>query len=188
MTEEPDPSQQYADLYVPEDEDPRSQFDDTGDERTILTGYLRWQRETLVLKCEGLDAEQLARRAIPPSRMSLLGMIRHLSDVERYWWRQVMAGLDAPRRYRSPEEPDGEWTNAVADTAMVEEAWSLWREEVAWGDRFVADAADFDVLSVGDPDEPANLRSIVVHLIEEYARHIGHADILREQIDGRVGQ
>ena len=82
-----------------------------------------------------------------------------------------------------------EWTNAVADPAMVEEAWSLWREEVAWGDRFVAEAPDFDVLSKRDRDaEPANLRSILVHLIEEYARHIGHADILREQIDGRVGQ
>ena len=189
MTEAADPSQHYADLYLPEDEDPRVDVSPTGDERELLPGYLQWQRETFVLKCEGLDAEQLARQSLPPSRISLLGLIRHLSDVERYWFRDVMAGLDAPRRYRSPDDIDGEWTGALADPALVDEAWARWREEAAWGDRFIAEATDFDVLSRRERDGGRlNLRTVVLHLIEEYARHIGHADILREQIDGRVGQ
>ena len=128
-------------------------------------------------------------RSLPPSRMSLLGLIRHLSDVERYWFRDVMAGLDAPRRYRSPDDIDGEWTGALADPALVDEAWARWREEAAWGDRFITEAADFDVLSRRELDGGRlNLRTVVLHLIEEYARHIGHADILREQINGHVGQ
>jgi hypothetical protein len=170
----------WQDMFVAPDEDPRS---DTGwvSERDNLTGFLRDYRLTLELKCAGLDAEQMARQSVPPSNMSLLGLVRHLAGVERYWFRIYFANQDVPRLFRS----DGrtEW-DVAPDPAMVDEAWRAWREEVAFAEHYVESAPDLEV--VGKDGE--NLRCILVHLIEEYARHMGHADFLRERIDGRVGQ
>jgi uncharacterized damage-inducible protein DinB len=157
-------------------------------ERATLLGYLRRYRLTMELKCADLDAAQLARRSVPPSTMSLLGLIRHMADVERNWFRRVMAQADAPPLYWSEEVPDADWLGAVADPAVVDDAWRAWRDEVAFAEKFVADSPDLDIKGINrDGTRPA-LRSVLVHMIEEYARHCGHADLLRERIDGRVGQ
>jgi uncharacterized damage-inducible protein DinB len=167
---------------------PRRRETIEGDERTLLTEYLRSHRLTLELKCSGLDAEALARRAVEPSTLSLLGLVRHMADVERGWFRRVMAGRDDPRLFSSPTDRDGDFDGAVADPTVVAEAFAAWREEWAFTDRFVADAPDLDVK--GDIDGTGRmitLREVLVHMIEEYARHNGHADLLRERIDGRIG-
>ena len=176
-----------ADLFVDPENDPRENGPTLGDERATLTEYLRWQRATLELKCAGLDAADLARRSVEPSTMSLLGLVRHMADVERNWFRRVMAGQDAPPHFYSDTNPDGDFDGAVPDPAVVVEAWEAWRAEVAFTDQFVAEAPDLDV--TGDSRQgPVSLREVLVHMVEEYARHNGHADLLRERIDGRVGQ
>ncbi len=150
--------------------------------------FLRDQRLTLEIKCSGLDAEAMAARSVPPSTMSLLGLVRHVADVERSWMRRFMAGLDAPPLFWSPEDRDGDFDNATADPALVEEAWAAWRAECAFTDAYVAAAPDLDVPGVRPDSMHPTLRQVLVHLIEEYARHLGHADLLRERIDGRIGQ
>jgi uncharacterized damage-inducible protein DinB len=178
-----------ADVFVEDpSQDPREGGPRVGDERTTVMEYLRCQRLTLELKCSGLDAEQLARRSVEPSTMSLLGLVRHLADVERGWMRRTMAGLDAPSVFSDPEHRDGDFDGAVPDPAVVDEAWRVWREECAFTDRFVAEADDLGMVSDRHHDGPVSLRVVLVHLVEEYARHNGHADLLRERIDGRVGQ
>ena len=178
----------YPDMWVDPGEDPRESRDDLTDERSTLREYLRAYRLTLEMKCADLDAESLARRSVPPSTMSLLGLIRHLADVERYWFRHVMAGMDSSRLYGSDGDREADWTGAVADPKVVAEAWAAWRGEVAFADRFVEQAGDLEVTGRRSDSRPIQLREVLVHMIEEYARHCGHADLLRERIDGRVGQ
>jgi uncharacterized damage-inducible protein DinB len=173
----------WWDMFVHPDDDPRTDGGFTG-ERATLVGYLRDQRLTLELKCAGLDAADLARRSVEPSNLSLLGLVRHLADVERTWFRRRLAGQDAPPHYRSEAGRDWDFDGAVPDPEVVAEAWETWRAEVAFADRFVAEAPDLDL--VGKDGDV--LREVLVHMIEEYARHNGHADFLRERIDGRVGQ
>ena len=174
--------------FVDPEQDPRTEAPNLGNERGTLVGFLRWQRETVDLKCSGLDAEQLARRSVEPSTMSLLGLVRHMADVERGWFRRVMAGEDAPPIYRTEADRDACWNGAVADPAVVAEAWAAWRAEVAYADRFVAGAPDLDVTGDHPWEGPISLRTVLVHMIQEYARHNGHADLLRERIDGAAGQ
>jgi uncharacterized damage-inducible protein DinB len=157
-------------------------------ERATLVEYLRTYRLTMEMKCAGLDPVQLARRSVPPSTMSLLGLIRHMADVERHWFRRVMAQADAPPLYWSEDLPDADWLGAVADPALVDDAWRDWRDEVAFAEKFVADSPDLGVKGIYNDGDSVELRSVMVHMIEEYARHCGHADLLRERIDGRVGQ
>ena len=157
-------------------------------ERATLLDYLRAYRLTMEMKCSGLDAAQLARRSVPPSTMSLLGLIRHMADVERNWFRRVMARADAPPLYWSQDVPDGDWLGAVADPAVVDDGWRAWREEVDFAQKFVADSPDLGIKGTNQDGSSVALRSVLVHMIEEYARHCGHADLLRERIDGRVGQ
>jgi len=176
----------WSDMFVHPDEDPRSEGGFT-DERALLVEYLRDQRLTLELKCSGLDADALARRSVPPSNLSLLGLVRHMAEVERNWFRRRMAGEEAPRRYKSEVDPDGDFNGAVADPDVVAEAWAAWRAEVDFADRFVADAPDLG-LAARNPELEVTLREVLLHMVEEYARHNGHADFLRERIDGRVGQ
>jgi uncharacterized damage-inducible protein DinB len=120
--------------------------------------------------------------------MSLLGLVRHLADVERYWFRQVLSAEDAPRRFRTTEDHDAAFNDVRPDPAMVDEAWEAWREEVAGADRYFARCPDLGATApLPDEDEEIAVREVVMHMIEEYARHCGHADLLRERIDGRVG-
>ena len=176
------------DMFI--DPDPRSEPPPQGGELETLSGFLRWQRETLELKCSGLDAAGLARRSVDPSSMSLLGLLRHLADVERAWFRTFMADQDAPSRFSSREHPDGDFDGARPDEAVVAEAWQAWREEIAFADSFVAAAPGLELL--GKKEDAwrgkMSLRWVLTHMIEEYARHNGHADLLRERIDGAVGQ
>jgi uncharacterized damage-inducible protein DinB len=160
-------------------------------ERATLLYFLRRYRLAMELKCADLDAAQLASRSVPPSTMSLLGLIRHMADVERHWFRRVMAQSDAPPLYWSEDVPDADWLGAAADPALVDDAWQAWREEVAFAEKFVNDSPDLGVKSIKGVNRDGTsvaLRSVLVHMIEEYARHCGHADLLRERIDGRVGQ
>jgi uncharacterized damage-inducible protein DinB len=170
--------------------DPRTEKPTAASERDTLTGFLGWHRGTLELKCSGLDAEALARRAVEPSSMSLLGLVRHLADVERGWFRRYMAGQDAPPRFYSPEDPDGDFDGVRPDPALVAEAWQAWREEIAFTDEFIAAAPDLDLLGKREHRShgTVSLRWALNHLLEEYARHNGHADLLRERIDGAVGE
>ena len=169
------------------DADPREGSPSLGDERATLEEFLRCQRLTLQLKCEGLDAAQLARRAVEPSTMSLLGLVRHMAEVERGWFRRRFAGQNVPKRYQSEAEPDGDFDGAVADQAVVHEAWAAWREEIAFAEAFTR-SADLGFIGHDGAGNPISLRELLVHMIEEYARHNGHADLLRERIDGRIGQ
>ena len=178
------------DMFIEPERDPRPEPPTTGSERDTLTGFLSWHRGTLELKCSGLDAEALARRSVEPSSLSLLGLVRHMADVERGWFRRLMAGQDAPPRYYSAEEPDGDFDNVRPDPALVAEAWQAWREEIAFADQFIAAAPGLDLAGKREDKwrGPMSLRWVLNHMIEEYARHNGHADLLRERIDGAVGQ
>jgi uncharacterized damage-inducible protein DinB len=178
----------YRDMWVDPADDPRESSVETGDERSTVLDYLRRYRLTLDMKCADLDAEQLARRSVPPSTMSLLGLVRHMADVERYWFRQVMAGEDVSWRFRTPDDRDAAFNGAVADPTVVDEARRAWRDEVAYAEQVVASIPDLATCGTMRSGEPVQLRDVLVHMIEEYARHCGHADLLRERIDGRVGQ
>jgi uncharacterized damage-inducible protein DinB len=141
----------------------------------------------MLMKCADLDAEQLARRSVPPSTMSLLGLVRHMADVERNWFKRVMVGEHAPPLYYTKESPDDDWDGARADDELVADAWQAWRDEVSFAEEYVNRTEDLGTMG-SHHGEAVPLRDILVHMIEEYARHCGHADLLRECIDGRVGQ
>jgi hypothetical protein len=188
-------STRRADMFTadgrPSDDDPRENGPRLGDERVTLVESLRCQRLTLEMKCSGLDAEAMARRSVEPSTMSLLGLVRHLAEMERATFRLMMAGQDVPRLFGSG---DGDFDGAVPDPQVVAEAWDAWRGEVAFATRFVAEAPSLDITGDdplnqhGSGGGPMSLRDVLVGMIEEYARHMGHADLLRERIDGRIGQ
>ncbi|MFL6142193.1 MAG: DinB family protein [Labedaea sp.] len=156
------------------------------DERTMLASFLDYHRQTMEWKCSELSPAQLRERALPPSNMSLLGLVRHLADVERGWFRRTLGGEDAPRIYYSEEDPDGEFDN-VAD-ADVDEAFGTWRAECARSRELLAAAPDLEVDGTQRDGSKMSLRWIMLHMIEEYARHNGHADLLRERIDGATGE
>ncbi len=175
-------------MFIDPENDPREGGPTLGDERATLVEYLRCQRLTLELKCSGLGAADLARRCVDPSTLSLLGLVRHMADVERGWFRRVMAGQDAPPHFYSDTDPDGDFDSAAPDPALVAEAWETWRAEVAFAERFVAESPDLDVTGNEAWRGAMSLRWVLVHMVEEYARHNGHADLLRQRIDGAVGQ
>jgi uncharacterized damage-inducible protein DinB len=154
-------------------------------EREMLDAWLDYHRATLAVKCEGLTDDQLRARAVPPSSLSLLGLVRHMGEVERSWFRRVLGGEQAPPRYYSDENPDGDFDDVAG--AGVAEAFGYWRDECAHARERVAGAPSLDVTGTGRHGETYSLRWIMVHMIEEYARHNGHADLLRERIDGTVG-
>ncbi|KGN37980.1 DinB family protein [Knoellia subterranea] len=156
-------------------------------ERDNYVDYLDSRREAFARKCEGLAPEQLATRSVPPSTMSLLGMIRHLGEVERIWFRRWLVGEGDPGRLYGPRGADVDWDGAVADQALVDEAWTNWRDEVAFSKEWLAAHDDMDATVDCDHHGVLNVRDIVVHMIEEYAQHLGHADLLREAIDGQKG-
>lgn len=173
----------YPDMWSDPDEDPRDNASVTPDgELATLQDYLRSYRLTLLMKCEGLDAEQLARRSVPPSTMSLLGLLRHLAEVERDWRGWILPGDPPPKLYGAR---DADFDGAIAEQAMVDAAFADLAREQAATDAALAAHPD---LSVRLGRDAIAVRELLVHRIEEYARHCGHADLLRECIDGRVGQ
>ena len=173
----------YPDMWVDPDQDSRNTGGVSPDgELATLQDYLRDYRATLVMKCEGLSPEQLARRSVPPSSMSLLGLLRHMAEVERDWRSWVVSGEPEPRLYGGDE---ADFDGAIADPAIVDAAYAHLVREQAATDALLAEHPDLGE-RVG-PDGIA-IREILLHQVEEYARHCGHADLLRECIDGRVGQ
>lgn len=159
-------------------------------ELATLRRWLDDLREAVERKTADLDAEQLARRSVPPSTLSPLGLVRHLAQMEHYWFRKVLG--------RHPEEAqlfvvDGDWESqfdgAVADPAVVEEAFATWRATIAQADAFLDELPD-EALDVElDPgDRIATIRDVLQQVLKEYARHLGHLDLLRETIDGRTGE
>lgn len=173
----------YPDMWTDPDDDPRDSESPSPDgELATLQDFLTNYRLTLRMKCQGLDAEQLARRSVPPSTMSLLGLLRHLAEVERDWRNWISDGDPLPKLYG---RRDGDFDGAVPDQAEVDAAYAALEREQAATD--AALAAHPDLGERLGKDRIA-VRELLVHRIEEYARHCGHADLLRERVDGRVGQ
>jgi uncharacterized damage-inducible protein DinB len=158
------------------------------EERPMLVAWLEYHRATLALKCDGLADEQLRTRAVPPSTLSLLGLVRHMADVERTWFRGSLMGEVAAPHYWSDESPDGDFDEV--DHADVAADLATWQAEWDAARAIVEATPSLDELErrQGRPGGPVSLRWILVHMIEEYARHNGHADLLREQLDGAVGE
>lgn len=173
----------HPDMWLDAADDPR-ESDGPGaeGERATLEDYLRSYRLTLRLKCDGLDPAQLATRSVPPSTMSLLGLVRHLAEVERDWRNWITTGEPEPGLYG---EPDGDFLDAAGESSLVESAWADLGREQAATDAVLAPVED---LSTTLGRSRVVVRDLMVHRIEEYARHCGHADLLRECVDGRVGQ
>ena len=172
-------------MWVTPDQDPRTAGNPQGELATYRE-YLTNYRLTLGMKCDGLDAEQLAQRSVPPSTLSLLGLVRHMAKVEHSWFRRVLEQQDLPRLYFSEEDRDLDFNGAVGDDTVVAEAWEAWWREVVHA-RKVYEELDLDT-TVPVHGEATETRDIIVHMVEEYARHVGHADLLRECVDGRTGQ
>jgi hypothetical protein len=154
-------------------------------ERAALEGWLDYHRDTLLMKCQGLTVDQLRRRAVPPSTLSLLGLVRHLAEVERSWFRWRLDGEEASWVFCSADNLDGDFDDV--DTADPESDFAAYRAEVETV-RAVAARYQLDDTFVHQrTGETFDLRWIYLHMIEEYARHNGHADLLREVIDGVTG-
>ena len=162
----------------------RTDVPKTGGERETLRAYLDFHRETLAKKCAGLSDDDLRRRTTPSS-LSLLSLVRHMAEVERAWFRRVLDGEDVPLVW----SPEGDFQVAYdAAGADVAEAFAAWEAEIAHGRRIEAAAESLDVVGVDRRSGTEySLRRILIHLVQEYARHNGHADLIREGIDGATG-
>lgn len=171
----------YPDMWTDPDDDPREGASPEG-ELATLQDYLSNYRLTLRMKCEGLHPAQLALRSVPPSTMSLLGLVRHLAEVERDWRNWITESEPLPKLYGAR---DADFEGAVGEQAVVQEAFRDLEREQASTDVALAQHAD---LGARLGKENIAVRELLVHRVEEYARHCGHADLLRERIDGRVGQ
>jgi uncharacterized damage-inducible protein DinB len=169
--------------------DPRT-FGNPIGEKATYRDYLGNYRLTIEMKCEDLDAEQLARRSVPPSSLSLLGLIRHLAQVENHWFQRVLQGhADRARLYKRDDEKDWDFAGAIADPDVVTDAFTTWKREIHQAEQWLDEYDESELgREVNVHDGTVSVRDVLVHVIEEYARHAGHADLLRECIDGRTGQ
>ena len=165
-------------------DDQRTDVPKTGGERELLRAYLDFQRETLALKCAGLPDDDLRRRTTPSS-LTLLGLVRHMAEVERSWFRRVIDGQDVPLVW----SPDGDFQIAYdAADADGAEAFEAWETEIGHARRIERAAPSLDVVGVDRRSgDEYSLRRVLLHLIQEYARHNGHADLIREALDGTTG-
>jgi hypothetical protein len=157
----------------------------TAGERETLDGLLDWHRATLVWKCAGLTGTQLAQRPVPASSLSLLGLIRHLTDTERAWFRRRVGGQTLPDVYGRPDRPEAAFeeidpAGAEADLARLKAEWELCRQAAA--------PVPLDQTFEHKRWGTLSVRWVYGHMIAEYARHLGHADLLRESIDGVTGE
>jgi uncharacterized damage-inducible protein DinB len=157
----------------------------TGPEREMLRAFLDFHRDTLAMKCAGLSDDQLREHSSPPSALSLLGLVRHMAEVERTWFRRVINGEDLPLVWSD----DGDYQAAYdASQASAEDAFRAWQDEVEHSRRIERAASSLDVTGYQPRwEEDVSLRLVMLHLIHEYARHNGHADFLREAVDGSTG-
>lgn len=173
----------YPDMWVDPADDPRNTDGTSPDgERETYNDYLYSYRQTILMKCDGLNPEQLATRSVPPSDLSLLGLLRHLAEVERDWRSWIVDGDAEPYIYGGP---DADFDAVVGKQEIVDEAYTNLATQQAATDKLLEGHPD---LGERLGEEQIALRELYVHRIEEYARHAGHADLLRECIDGRVGQ
>ena len=164
----------------------RTEPPEVAGEREALQGWLDYHRATLLFKCQGLTGEELARRAVAPSTLSLLGLVRHMAEVERSWFRTRFAGqADLGYLYCSDEYPDGDFD--LTDAAAAEADVRTFVSECELADAAVKGRSLDDTFASPRDGAPMDLRWIYLHMIEEYARHNGHADFLREQTDGVTG-
>ncbi len=154
------------------------------DERTALQGWLDFHRQTLLAKCTGLTHEQLATRSVPPSRLSLLGLVRHMAEVEAWWFRSSMVGQQAHGFFGPDDNPEGDFEDL--DAVPAEQVFEIYREQCRLADAAVVDLP-LEATFRSSRGNELDLRWIYLHMIEEYARHNGHADLLRETIDGVTG-
>ncbi|MEO6126320.1 MAG: DinB family protein [Ilumatobacteraceae bacterium] len=155
------------------------------DEATTLVEFLDYFRATVWIKVAGLDDEQARARSVPPSELCLMGIVRHLAEVERYWFQNIWLGTDAPSLFCTDTEPDLDLEPNPSST--MAEATAALAAEIAAARASITDIP-LDRLSAGiRHDVRPNLRWILVHMIEEYSRHCGHADLLRQAIDGLTG-
>lgn len=154
-------------------------------EREMLRAFLDFHRATLALKCEGLTDEQLREQSSPPSTLSLLGLVRHMAEVERQWFRRVINGEDLPLIWSATGDYQEAYDASAADRPAAFEAWHA---EVEHARRIEREAGSLDVTAHNARwQEDVSLRLVMLHMMHEYARHNGHADFLREAIDGAVG-
>lgn len=157
-----------------------------GTEREILSAWLDYHRSTLELKCAGLTPDQLRLQSVPPSTLTLLGLVRHLAEVERAWFRKNFEGEEAPPIWNSDDDRVADFSVEGAD---VSEAFTRWNEECSRSREIVAAAASLDDTGIQKRTGAViSLRWVLVHMLEEYARHNGHADLIRERIDGATGK
>ncbi len=158
---------------------------DHGDENTVLPAWLDYYRATLLVKCAGLTLEQLGRRAVAPSSLSLLGMLRHMTRVEQLWFDVRFAGHDVTRYYVDPNDLDAEFNDL--DSAPLDDVVDGYRGACARSRELAAGHSLDERVKTIEHHADVDLRCIYIHMIEEYARHCGHADLLRECIDGATG-
>ncbi len=159
-----------------------------GDAETMLFAFLEYHRATLELKCAGLTNAEAAKAAVPPSPLSLLGIVRHMTDVEQIWFGERFLGVSPTEMYRTAEDPDAPFHRL--EEADLAASIARWRSACDASRHVVAQATSLDQLSIGiraRTGEHVSLRWLLFHLVEEYARHNGHADLLREAIDGVTG-
>ncbi|MFD9501212.1 DinB family protein [Streptomyces sp. NPDC060035] len=157
----------------------------SGGERETLRAFLDYHRATLAMKCEGLDDEELRQRSMPPSTLSLLGLVRHMAEVERAWFRRVFDDNEAPMVWSDRIDFQAAYD---ASASTREEAFGAWEAEVENSRRIEREAESLDLLGLQPRwEEEVSLRMVMVHVLLEYGRHNGHADFLREGVDGAVG-
>ena len=164
----------------------RTEPDLQAGEGELLRQFLDYHRATLRMKCAGLTDAQLKQRSVPTSGLALLGLVRHLTEVERNWFHRMLDGQPHAPLYFGPEDADGDFDNL--DSTPVSEVWAAYDKAVDEARQLEATFGDPGDLARGTTGRPRNLRWVMVHLIEEYARHNGHADLLREAVDGAVGE
>jgi hypothetical protein len=171
-------------VSTPDQADFRQDPPQTGDERAMLQGFLDFHRGTLLWKTAGLTGEQLLQARVEPSPMSLLGLIRHLTQVEKYWFQVTLAGRPVEVELWTDEHPDGDFT--LVDAARAEQDLANFKTAIKLSDE-IAGAYPLDH-AFKRRDSEHSVRWLYLHMVEEYARHNGHADLLRERTDGLTGE